>query len=563
MLLSKLAEYQQQADTEHQPELYAEGPLKYIIDLDQDGHCIMSKPRDLSDPTSPRSRRGHRRLLPQVQRTRGIKPLLLASAADYTLGLPKSPTQAQRAKQCHAAYVALVERCAIATKNPDILAILKFLQADPLEALYLEGDFDPGGTITFQVNGTMVIDIPEVQTFWAAHNKPQGPDMQCLVCGTNRPAMKRLQSKIKGIPGGQTSGTSIISANSETYESYGLEASLTAPVCAQCAEGFTRGCNALLASESNKFGTRDGVYIFWTRENQEYNFGSSISDPQPLHVQALIESAQTGRWSDADEAPFYAAYLSGAGSRTVVRDWIDTTIKSVKTNLALWFRQQEIAPGADGNAKYYGLKALAYTTVRDPRDLPVTTHRTLFKSAIEGTPLPRQILQQALRRCQAESSVPRHRAALIKLALFRLTPQSTEDYMAGIDHENTEPGYLCGRLFAAIERTQMTANPNINATIVDRYYGTASTAPGAVFPMLLKNTKHHLSKIRREKARAYYAIEKEIEDITGKIAVFPKTLSLEDQGRFALGYYHQKADNWQRARENKARTSQQAAMDIQ
>lgn len=168
---------------------------------------------------------------------------------------------------------------------------------------------------------------------------------------------------------------------------------MISPLCAQCAEGFTRGRNALLVSESNKFGTRDGVYIFWTRENREYNFGTFMSDPQPQDVQALLESTQTSRRSDADEAYFYAAYLSAAGGRAVVSDWIDTTIKTVKENLARWFRQQEIAPGADGNAKYYGLKALANTTVREPKDLPVTTYRTLFKSAIEGSSLPRQILK--------------------------------------------------------------------------------------------------------------------------------------------------------------------------
>ncbi len=556
-MLDKLVEYAQRNETAA-PKLYAEGALRYVIPLDPNGEC-RSRRLIVSDPSTPRNRRGRRRLLPQVQRTSGIRPLLLASPSDYTLGLPKSAKQLDRAQKAHAAYVDLVERCGTETEEPDVLAVLHFLKNEPLQNLELEDDFDNGGIITFQVEGRYVIDNPAVQRFWAAINEPDGATMQCLVCGENRPVLERLQSKVKGIPGGQTSGTSIISANSDAFESYGLQASQVAPICQECAEGFTRGLNDLLSGDSTRFRTGNGAFVFWTRETHDFDFLTMMSTPDPQHVQALLESARRGRWADLDEADFYALSLSAAGGRAVVRDWLNTTVRNVKENLALWFQRQQVAPGYDNENRYYGVTSLANATVRDRKDLPVTTPRALIKTAFGGEPVPSQILQQAIRRCQAERRVTRPRAALIKLALLSQRQQydHREDHMVEVDRENSDPGYLCGRLFNVLERAQTTAIRNVNATIADRYYGTASTAPGAVFPLLLKGVRAHLHTLNRDRRSARVAIEADMEEIMSSLDGFPRTLNLEQQGLFALGYYHQRADNSRQAQEATARRNAQ------
>ena len=562
MMLNKLVEFDQRDETPA-PKLYAEGPLRYVIELGSDGKCHSRRPIDLSDPSTPRTRRGARRLLPQVQRTSGIRPLLLASPSDYTLGLPKNEEQANRAQRAHTAYVELVERCAAETEEPDVLAVLNFLKNDPLQNLDLQDDFDNGGIITFQVDGRYIIDNPAVQRFWAIVNEPEGPTMQCLVCGENRPVMERLQSKVKGIPGGQTSGTSIISANSDAFESYGLHASQVAPICQDCAEGFTRGLNDLLSGESTRFRTDSGAFVFWTREAQDFDFFTMTSAPDSQHVQALLESVRRGRWSGLDESDFYALSLSASRGRAVVRDWLNTTVRSVKENLALWFQRQQVAPGYDNENRYYGVTALANSTVRDRKDLPVTTPRALVKAAFSGETVPSQILQQAVRRCQAERRVTRPRAALIKLALLSRHQQSDrqEGFMVEVDKENSDPGYLCGRLFYVLERAQTTAIRNVNATIADRYYGTASTAPGTVFPLLLKGVRAHLHTLNRDRRRARLAIETDMEEIMSNLNGFPKTLNLEQQGLFALGYYHQRAENSRQAQEAAARRGGQKNED--
>ena len=561
-MLDKLVEYAQRNETAA-PKFYAEGPLRYVIPLGPNGECRSRRLIDLSDPSTPRSRRGRRRLLPQVQRTSGIRPLLLASRSDYTLGRPKNDKQLDRAQKAHAAYVDLVERCAAETEEPDVLAVLTFLKNDPLHNLDLEDDFDNDGIITFQVEDRYVIDNLAVQRFWAAVNEPDGATMQCLVCGENRPVLKRLQSKVKGIPGGQTAGTSIISANSDAFESYGLQASQVAPICQECAEGFTRGLNDLLSGDSTRFKIGNGAFVFWTREVHDFDVFTMMSAPDPQHVQALLESARRGRWSDLYEADFYALSLSAAGGRAVVRDWLNTTVRNVKENLALWFRRQQVAPGYDNENRYYGVATLANATVRDRKDLPVTTPGALIKTAFNGEPVPSQILQQAVRRCQAERKVTRPRAALIKLALLSRNQQydHQEDFMVEVDKENSDPGYLCGRLFNVLERAQTTAIRNVNATIADRYYGTASTAPGAVFPLLLKGARAHLYTLNRDRPGARVAIENNMEEIMSSLAGFPRTLNLEQQGLFALGYYHQRAENSRQAREATARRNAQQDHD--
>ena len=399
-MLQKLADYSERQ--EPRPSLYSEGPVRYWVNLDKEGGYLPPF-SDSADPSSPRTRRGQRRLLPQVQRAAGIRPLLLADKADYTLGYAADEKRAKRAAECHEAYLALVESCAAETEEPDVRAVLKFLLNDPLDQLQLDESFDPSGIMTFRVEDRIVIDNPAVQAYWASANAdPDAQTMQCLVCGNRRPVLDRLQAKVKGIPGGQTAGTSLISANSTAFESYGLSASLVAPTCSRCGEGFTRGLNALLESEQNRFASGGGVFVFWTREEFEFNFLSALEDPDPAQVQALMESVRTGRFTDVDDGAFYALSLSASGGRAVVRDWVDTTVGRAKQHLATWFERQSIISWSEESPRYYGLRALALATVREARDLPVTTPRTLVRAAFAGGPVPWDILSRAVRRNRAE-----------------------------------------------------------------------------------------------------------------------------------------------------------------
>ena len=182
-------------------------------------------------------------------------------------------------------------------------------------------------------------------------------------------------------------------------------------------------------------------------------------------------------------------------------------------------------------------------TVREPRDLPRTTPRILVQAAFSGAPLPMDIVAQALRRNAAERKVTRPRAALIRLALLSQNSRQEENYMVQLDPNNVEPAYLCGRLLAVFEEAQREAIRGINATVVDRFYGTASSSPLSVFPTMLRGTLSHLAKLKRDKPGAHFAIEARVQDILSNLKArdgFPKSLNLHQQGIFALGYYHQR-----------------------
>ena len=302
MLLKRLKEF---ADTRIKmpPVLYTETPVRYIIELDGNGSLLTPRPTDTADPANPKTKRGQRRLVPQIQRTVGVKPLLLADKADYTLGLGNENAKLDRVAACNTAYMDMVTRCAEQTNAPEVLAVLRFLHNTPAEQLDIPKDFDYGALITFRVGETFVADLPAVRAFWAAQNAPDGESsivMQCIVCGEQRPVLPRLQGKIKGVPGGQTSGTSIISANAVAFESYGLEASLIAPTCADCGERFTKALNYLLADPSSRMFLAGSAFIYWTREDVGFDLMALFDKPDPAFVprggESAIDIAEIRAW---------------------------------------------------------------------------------------------------------------------------------------------------------------------------------------------------------------------------------------------------------------------------
>ncbi len=560
MLLQRLREYSERLDLP--PTLYNEGPVRYIVELDADGRLLNKQPTDTADPSSPRTRRGARRLLPALgTRTSNVKPLLLAHNAEYTLGLGRKKSKAERVKKCHRSFVELVEHCAAETDELAVIAVQRFLKGAPLSQFDLDDTFDPGATVTFRVNGVFPIDLPSVQAFWVRQNDPEArnaPIMQCLVCGHKRPALDRLQLKIKGVPDrdGKVGDAALISANEPAFESYGLKASLIAPTCADCGERFTKAANSLLANEPTRIIMGGMAFIFWTRNEVAFDLRTFLSDPKPDDVKALLESVRKGgRVPDVDDTKFYATVLSRTKGRVVVRDWLDTTVGEVKEHLAGpagWFPRQLIT-GPYGEAPQpLGLYALAAATVRDAqKELAPPTPRSLLRCALTGAPVPTGLLFQAVRRNRAEQAVTRPRAALIKLVLLSHHATDKEDSMVQLDQDNPSAAYRCGRLLAVLEEVQRRALPGVKATIVDRFFGTASSAPASVFGRLIRGAQPHLGKLERDQRGAHIALQRRLEDIQAGIpaAGFPRILSLEDQGVFALGYYHQRAFDRAQARE--------------
>lgn len=541
MLLQRLKEY---ADRRMAlpPQLYSETAVRYVIELDERGTALGLT--DMADPASPRTKRGARMLMPQVSRAVAIKPLLLADNAEYTLGLARETSRPERVAVCRQSYLDLVARCAAQTREPTVEAILAFLQNDPAAQLELPADFDRSGLIIFRVGELLPTTLPSVQAFWAAEHDPAASGatvMQCIVCGQERPVLERLQGKIKGVPGGQTSGTAIISANANAFESYGLEASLIAPTCADCGERFTKALNHLLASEQNRVIIGDVAFVFWTREPVPFDFGGIVKEPKAQDIQFLLRGIREGRFygEELDASAFYGVVLSASGGRTVIRDWVDTTVGAALQNLGRWFEGQAIVDDRGGEQRFLGLYQLAGATVRELRDLPPTTTRALLRAALTGGSLPLGLLYQAVRRSRAEQNVTRPRAALIKLVLATRASNAKETPMASLDTQHNDPAYNYGRLLAVLAEVQEAAIGK--AAVIDRFYGTASSAPASVFGRLLRGAQPHLSKLERDRPGVAFVLQQRLETVMAEINDFLPTLTLEQQGLFALGFYHQRA----------------------
>jgi len=553
MILQKLIEHSITLDMP--PANFDFVPVKYIINIDDDGNY---KSIDLLDGGRRTNDRGKKILSPTLVRSSGVKPKLLVDNSEYVLGISENEDKKERTKKAHEQYQQLLNECFDETNSPLIESIIRFYENNSYESLTFPDDYDASMNITFRVNCELPIEDVEIQSFWKKKNsieENKGDVVKCHICGKN-PALEMMPGKIKRIPGGQPAGTSLISANSKVFESFGLTRSKTSPTCGECAEKFTFTLNHLLADDDSHLTVGKQVYVFWSK-GEDFSPAKVLQKPDdffgdlnfeehidPEEVKLMFRTAFSGQTTALgnQDDKFYAAAFSAAGARVVLRDWIETTIPETKEKLAQFF--------ANCYIKYqdhpHGIFSLASSTVFDARkDLPPNTYTKLLNTALKGARLPEDLLYRANTRAKAEGGITAPRASLIKL-YFLTNNKHKEINMVQLDTKSQKPAYLCGRLMAVLEEIQAGALGGTNATIVDRYYGTASTAPATVFSSLLSGSRHHLAKLRKQKPGYYTNLEKKIQEVVSGLNEFPKVLSLEEQGLFALGYYHQKQERFQK-----------------
>lgn len=554
------------------PSNYKEQPIHWYVLLNHDGtrgSIIPTSGGSLdSGGQSSVTRRGIRYPAPYLKRSGAdIKPQLLVDKAEIVLGLPADSPE--RAAKRHHEFKSLVRACAEWTSLPEVMAVSNFLENLDLETLEVPDDMRPEHIVAFQVGEANPTEHLEVQHCWQimvqhlsvrkigeldhkrvlvwlndGEQEVEG-DSQCIVCG-----LRTTSTRIHPIPIQlpiSDKQLAMVTANKDAFWSYGLEQSHIAPTCKKCAETYAKAINYLARQEGNHLRIGDLFYIFWTREPVKFSIAKLLSQPDPQHVKAFLDSMWSARQSthDLQANQFFAVALSASGARLVVRDWIDTTVGDVQRNLARWFGLQRLVRPDGSESRPYGLPALVGATQREKaRDpAPPTIARVLLRAALTGGPLPAWLLAQTLRRIRAEQGVTPVRATLIKMVLMSQRPsgQDEEDMLTELNPGETNPAYLCGRLLAVLDAIQRAALGPRNATIIDRFYGTASTAPASVFGRLLRGSQPHLGRLRRTRPSAYIALERRMEEVMSGLPAFPRTLTMDQQGLFALGYYHQRA----------------------
>ncbi|MEW6635681.1 MAG: type I-C CRISPR-associated protein Cas8c/Csd1 [Actinomycetota bacterium] len=535
------------------PPMYGEAPVRWFVELDSEGNFLGFTPRG-GDTKS--NRRGESLMVPTIVRAAGIKPKLLADNGEYVLGIGRPGAKPDKVAERHRQFIDLVRRCAEDTGEPSVNAVVNFLErwsSDDTDLL--PDDFDPADNLAFRVGSVIPTDLSRVQAFWASQTSGEkNPVMTCLVTGEVGPVVQRMPVKVKGLTGigGQASGTSLVSANASAFESYGLDNSLTSPISRDAGERFGKALNHLLASERSRIYVGPTVYAFWTREESDFDFAGFLREPDPQSVKRLLDSPRTGQEQyGVRPNDFYVLALSASGGRAVVRDWLETTVPRARENLKRWFIAQRIVNAWGEAAGPMGVYSLAASAYRDAnKEMVPTVPAALVRAALTGGHLPEDLLVRAVRRTRAEGDVSRPRATLMKLVLsYGRGGEELTGTLEKLDREHPEAAYHCGRLLAELEALQRAAIPGVKATIVDRYYGSASSTPASVFGTLMRNHQAHIGKLRKERPGVGAAIQDRIGEIAEKIGpVFPSTLSMREQAVFALGYYHQRAHNRAEAR---------------
>jgi CRISPR-associated protein Csd1 len=584
MILTQLREFAQTQMT-LPPVMYSEQKIRWLIDLNLDG-TLRGKFVPWGGDTKA-NKRGESTTVPFIGRTVGVKPKLLADSVEYVLGVGRPDSKPERVADCHQQFKALLQRCIEVSQEPKLEAVQIFLDHwhpnqlnDCLPDGFKIDKFDPSENITFRVDGVVLADsrmqLKSIEQFWADYTsgsddteKEPVPIMTCLITGEESEVAQRMPVLIKGLIGGQPSGTALVSANSDPFTSYGLKNSLSSPISRDAAEKFAKALNHLLANERTRLYVGSTAYVFWTRKKTEFNPISFLKAPDPQAVKNLIESPMSGSQvhSDTDDQ-FYALCLSASMARSVVRDWIETTIPNVRENLKKWFIHQKMVDGYGAEGRSFSVYALAASAYRDPsKEMQPTVPTALIRHALSGGRLPDDLLVKVVRRNRAEQEVTYPRAVLIKLVLISQGKTNmTEMDMLNLNPQLTpkeNAAYHCGRLLAELEAIQKTAQGNINATLVDRYYGAASSTPAKAFAPLMRGVQTHLSKLRKNSPGLYKLCDQQLEEIMSNFQnrKFPSTLAMSDQAIFALGYYHQRAANRAAIAKAKADKASKAAAD--
>lgn len=343
---------------------------------------------------------------------------------------------------------------------------------------------------------------------------------------------------------------------SSGYDSYGKEQGYNAPVIRTTEFAYVTGLNTLLKTRSQRMQVGDAVTVFWADKESSFetDFAAFFEEPakddpeaKTQKVRQLFDSVGVGSYlEDAEKTKFYVLGLSPNSARISVRFWHVGTIAEMADRVRQHFTDFAIIKPTREPEFYSIWRTLVSIAIQDKSDrIPPNLAGEFMRSILTGSPYPATMLQAALRRIRAdvEHRVTPVRAAIIKACLtrcarLRMTLEPDKEVGFALDSTQASVGYQLGRLFASLEKIQEEANPGINATIRERYYGSACASPVVVFPVLLRLKNHHLAKM--ENRGRVVTFERLLGEIMGNLQDIPSHLQLFEQGRFAIGYYHQR-----------------------
>lgn len=413
-----------------------------------------------------------------------------------------------------------------------------------------------GKNLVFQLDGEreFVHQREEAKRLWLKYYESKVvasfEEAMCLVSG-DKNRIPNTHASIKRVLGAQSSGAAIISFNLDSFESYGKKQNLNAPVSERIEFSYTTALNELLRRNSRQHvQIGDATTVFWAQsETPVVSFLKDILDPRDdgsanTDLRQFLEAVREGKmpgYIKAGTEKFYILGLSPNASRLAVRFWYVSTVEELSQMIGQHFNDMRIVKSYENESEFPGMwQLLREMAVRkDIKNLSPLLAGAVMRSILTGAAYPQALLSSVVGRIRADQEINYYRAALIKACIVRAARSRNikREVSMGWNKDEKNIAYRLGGLFAVLEKAQKDAVPGANSTIKDRFYGSASATPSVVFPQLMRLAQHHI-----QKSDYGVNIEKSIEEILGDIQKFPTHLSLEDQGFFAIGYYHKKQD---------------------
>lgn len=505
------------------------------------------------------------------KRSSGIAANFLCDNSTYLLGADEKG-KPERSADCFKACAKLHHAILDGVDSPAARALLAYFDRwDPAQAAMHSLLQEQWKEITGNANlifgyeaadhsHSFVNDDPAIQNAWQAHYNDRSADSdmgQCLITGKYAP-IERTHPNISGVPGAQSSGAALVSFNAPAFCSYGHEQGDNAPVSKYAAFAYTTALNRLLADRDHCKHVGDTTILCWA-ENAEpvyqdamsmFLFGADeAAGIQESDVQAALKrlsAGQTVPFLEKELSPdqhFYLLGLAPNAARLSVRFFLRDTFGSFAQNLQKHAEEMAIDCSEKEKFRTLPIWAVVNETTRTVPGQPAKPSPQLagdlLRAVLTGGRYPATLLNGVTLRIRAEQAVTRGRAAVIKAYYLRNYPTelNKEVYTVSLN-ETTNVPYLLGRLFSVLEAVQKAANPGINTTIKDRYFNAACATPGIAFPTLLRLSQKHLQKLNDGLATHY---DKQITALMAQLpeSGFPARLSLPDQGKFTIGYYHQ------------------------
>jgi CRISPR-associated protein Csd1 len=599
MILQSLYRYytilSQDTDSDIAPPGYSSTGVSFALDILAQGELLNVFPLFEQVQAGKKTMERPRRMIvpEQVKRSSGIRPNFLCDNSAYVLGISD--------KKAADAEYSLKRFEAFREFNQGILAKADCKAARAVSA-FLD-NYDPhtgrehpeiaraldrlleGGNLIFRCEGRNIHEDAEICRVWEEYKAGKKADVrQCLVTGEITP-IAQLHPSVKGIRGANATGATLVGFNASAYESYHRKQGLNSPVSEKAAFGYTTALNYLLSSANpnRKFYLGDTTIVYWAEsENKQYASAfASLIAPEYLdepaggqtgrkraegRMNAAAEKIKRAKVLDISrltegldkETRFYVLGLAPNAARLAVRFFLTDPFGKIVDRIMRHYADMKIIKEFDDQPDAISVGQILNETVskksKDKNASPLMAGAVMH-AILSGGPYPAALYYAIINRIRADMDdsqarirkINYVRAAVIKAFLirkYRNQPKHPiqEVLVMSLNEQSTHPAYVLGRLFAVLEKVQQEAVGDVNASIKDRYFTSACASPASVFPILLRLSQHHISKV----GASYHDMQ--IEAILNKLDVeknpIPARLSLDDQGVFILGYYHERKDLW-------------------